>query len=43
MLLARRTSGTKPGTAATAALLAARAALPLGSRVALPLPLRHTA
>jgi DNA-binding response OmpR family regulator len=43
MLLARRTSSTKPGTAATAAMLAARAALPHSSPVARPLPLRHTA
>lgn len=44
LLLARRgTTATKPSTAATAALLAARAAAPRGVQIPLPRPVRHTA
>ena len=44
MLLARRgTTAAKPATAATAALLAARAAVSRGIPVPLPRPVRHTA
>ena len=44
LLLARRgTTATKPATAATAALLAARAALSRGVQIPLPRPVRRTA
>jgi DNA-binding response OmpR family regulator len=42
LLLARRT-GAKPAAAATAALLAARAALPRGLQVPMPRPVRRSA
>ena len=44
LLLARRgTTATKPSTAATAALLAARAAAPRGVQIPLPRPVRRMA